>query len=80
MFIERDRLQAAASNFVITSEFEENSGTLHTLEFANQYEKTIVSTHCIQESGITGFDALQKEHIPYRLLSEAEIINYLDEA
>lgn len=80
MFIERDRLQAAASNFVITSEFEENSGTLHTLEFANQYEKTIVSTRCIQESGITGFDALQKEHIPYRLLSEAEIINYLDEA
>jgi DNA processing protein len=78
MFVERDRLQAMSSQFIIVSEFEKNSGTLHTLQFADQWGKPIISLSDLADSGITGFQALESEKIPYSLKSRAAIEDFLD--
>ncbi|MEG0075216.1 MAG: DNA-processing protein DprA [Eubacterium sp.] len=67
MFIERDRLQAVSSNFVIVSEFARNSGTLHTLQFANSYEKPIYANRDIALSGVDGYESLREEGIHYNI-------------
>lgn len=77
MFIERDRLQAQVSDYVIVSEFEENSGTLHTLKFANSFGKEIIANKAIVKSGVSGYNALDELHIPYTKLSEIEIYDYI---
>jgi len=75
-FIERDRLQAATSNFIIVSEFSARSGTIHTLNFANKYNKKILSSQMIYKRSQGGFQELQKKKIPYEIL-EIETLHNL---
>jgi len=75
-FIERDRLQAATSNFLITSEFSARSGTIHTLNFAKKYNTKILSSQMIYERSRGGFQELQKKKIPYEIL-EIETLHNL---
>lgn len=77
MFIERDRLQAAASNFVLTSEFARNSGTLHTLHFAHTYGKPIYADEAIVNSDVDGYDAMTEEGIAYQVGNMEEIKQFI---
>lgn len=71
MFIERDRLQAGSAQFVITSEFDKGSGTLHTLTFADRYARPIYTLDAIaQNEAIDGFRSLEDEGIAYQALSK----------
>lgn len=77
MFIERDRLQAAASNFVLVSEFARNSGTLHTLHFAHTYGKPIYADEAIVASGVDGYDAVKEEGIEYQVGNMDQIKQFI---
>ena len=59
-FIERDRLQSASSQFVIVSNFSPGSGTIHTLDYANRYQKPIYSIPVIHEESRAGFEFISK--------------------
>ncbi|KNZ40990.1 DNA-processing protein DprA [Acetobacterium bakii] len=76
-FIERDRLQAATSNFLIVSEFSARSGTIHTLTFAKKYNKKILSSRMIYERSQGGFQELQKKKIPYETLEVETLYNLI---
>lgn len=75
-FIERDRLQAASSNFLIVSEFSVRSGTIHTLNYAKKYAKKILTSPIIYEKSLGGFQELEKRKIPYEVL-EVETLHNL---
>ena len=73
----RDRLQAAASNFVLVSEFARNSGTLHTLHVAHTYEKPIYADDAIVNSDVDGYDAMTEEGIAYQVGNMEEIKQFI---
>lgn len=74
MFVERDRLQAGCSQFVIASEFAANSGTLHTLCFARDYKKPVYADkRIVDDPSIDGYAAMEAEGIAYTALSDAEL-------
>ena len=67
MFIERDRLQAQTSKFLLTSEFEDGSGTLHTLDDARKMGRTIHTTPEIAFRSAEGFRTATKSGIAYQV-------------
>lgn len=71
-YVQRDRLQAMASDAVITSEFDENSGTVHTLRYAQKYHKPIYALEEIAQSEQFALDFINNEKIDIQLFSEPE--------
>ncbi|MQM72909.1 MAG: DNA-processing protein DprA [Eubacteriaceae bacterium] len=69
-YVQRDRLQAMASDAVITSEFDRNSGTVHTLRYAQKYHKPIYALKEIAQSEQFALDFLHNEKIDIQLFSE----------
>lgn len=64
MYTTRDRLQAGCSNFVITSEFDANSGTVQTLTFASEFDKPVYTLDKLtREEDFTGFTSVENEGI-----------------
>ncbi len=64
MYIARDRLQAGCSNFVITSEFDANSGTIQTLTYASGFGKPIYTLEALTAgTDFNGLQAARKEKI-----------------
>ncbi|WKY45851.1 DNA-processing protein DprA [Eubacteriaceae bacterium ES2] len=78
-FVERDRLQAAASQIVMVSSFAQSSGTLHTLKFANKYSRSIYTIEEIVKRNPTGFGALNALEISYSIINFSEIVDVLDQ-
>ncbi len=72
-FIERDRLQSAASQFVIVSNFASGSGTIHTLEYAHRYHKPIYSIPVIATESRDGFNYLRQKQIAFNILENTEL-------
>lgn len=72
-FIERDRLQSSASQLVITSNFSPGSGTIHTLDYANKYNKPIYSIPVIYEESRDGFNDLDEKQIKFQILENTEL-------
>ena len=72
-FIERDRLQSGSSFFVIVSNFSSGSGTIHTLGFANKYNRPVYSIPIIYEESRDGFAALNKQNIAFKILDNPEL-------
>ncbi|MSS19859.1 DNA-processing protein DprA [Pseudoramibacter porci] len=71
-YVQRDRLQAMASDVVITSEFNENSGTVHTLRYAKKYHRPIFALKDIAKSEQFALDFLNQEKINIRLFAETD--------
>lgn len=72
-FIERDRLQSASSQFVIVSNFSPGSGTIHTLDYANRYQKPIYSIPVIHEESRAGFEFISKRQINFQIIENTEL-------
>lgn len=72
-FIERDRLQSGTSQFVIVSNFSPKSGTIHTLNYANKYNRRILSSRVIFEESKNGFDELEKRNISFEIHDDVEL-------
>jgi DNA processing protein len=77
-FIERDRLQSGTSQFVIVSNFAPGSGTIHTLDYANQYNKPIYSIPVIYEESRDGFSHLDQKQINYQIIDNAELSHVIE--
>ncbi|WP_303870101.1 DNA-processing protein DprA [Acetobacterium wieringae] len=78
-FIERDRLQSAASQFVIVSNFSPGSGTIYTLDYARKYQKAIYSIPVIYSESRAGFKHLETKQIDYRILSNTELTDVIEQ-
>lgn len=78
MFIERDRLQAAASAFIIASEFAKNSGTLHTMQYATEYHTPVILDCDVLSHNQGGRKILEGERIDYTAMAQDDIIKYMD--
>jgi DNA processing protein len=76
-FVERDRLQAAASQMIVTSSFAHNSGTLHTLKFADALSRPIYTIEEIVRGNPTGFRTLNSLGIAYSVKKFQEIVDLL---
>ncbi|MGL4606446.1 MAG: DNA-processing protein DprA [Eubacteriaceae bacterium] len=76
-FIQRNRLQAALSKFMIVSDFSNNSGTIHTLKFAKQYRKLIYTINEVSENPQNGFKCLAKANIDYVSLPKKDLTNLI---
>ncbi|MDO9493815.1 DNA-processing protein DprA [Acetobacterium sp.] len=72
-FIERDRLQSGASQFLIVSNFSPGSGTIHTLDYANKNNKPIYSIPVIYEESWEGFNHLSQKHINFQIIENTEL-------
>lgn len=72
-FIERDRLQSGASLFVIVSNFSSESGTIHTLGFADKYNRPIYSIPLIYEESKEGFESLNNKKISFQILDNPNL-------
>lgn len=72
-FIERDRLQSGTSQFVIVSNFSPGSGTIHTLDYANKYNKPIYSIPVIYEESWDGFNHLSQKQINFQIIENTEL-------
>ena len=70
-YIARDRLQAMSAQALIVSEFDENSGTVHTLRFAEKYKRPIITDHAIAASAPEIEDLLSKLKTDIRILAMA---------
>ncbi len=70
MFIERDRLQAETANFIVTSEFADGSGTLHTLNDGHDLGRSIYTSPEIVRNSADGFRLLTGSGIPYQVMEE----------
>ena len=77
-YIARDRLQAMSAQALIVSEFDENSGTVHTLRFAEKYKRPIITDHAIAASAPEIEDLLSKLKTDIRILAMAEIKIFLN--
>jgi DNA processing protein len=77
-FIERDRLQSATSQFVLVSNFAPGSGTIHTLDYANKYNKPIYSIPVIYEESRDGFNHLDQKQINYQIIENAELTHVIE--
>lgn len=72
-FIERDRLQSGTSLFVIVSNFSSGSGTIHTLGFADKYNRPIYSIPLIYQESKEGFEALTNKKISFQILDNPDL-------
>jgi DNA processing protein len=77
-YIARDRLQAASAQAIIVSEFDENSGTMHTLRFAEKYQRPIITDHTIAASESVMKKELSKLKTDIQILTMAEIKIFLN--
>ncbi|WKY48883.1 DNA-processing protein DprA [Eubacteriaceae bacterium ES3] len=77
-FVERDRLQAAASQIVIVSSFSERSGTIQTLKYAHAYQRPIYTLKDIVSESPSGFKKLNTLEIDYSVLKFSNIIDVLN--
>lgn len=77
-FIERDRLQSATSQFVLVSNFAPGSGTIHTLNYAQKYNKPIYSIPVIYEESRDGFNHLDQKQINYQIIENAELTQLIE--
>lgn len=78
MYITRDRLQAGASNMVFASQFDEQSGTLQTLEFASQYNKPIYTLKSLTNNNeFNGLNSLISKRIDCEILDWNEIVEII---
>lgn len=68
MFVQRDRLQAAASEMIFCSEFAEDSGTIHTLTYAKKYNRPIYSLENFADS-ISQMDVLTQNNITIKTMN-----------
>lgn len=60
MYVLRDRLQAGCSNFLLTSEFDANSGTLQTLRFAGELDRPVYTLDTLVDNvNFTGVEAAE---------------------
>ncbi|WP_148604339.1 DNA-processing protein DprA [Acetobacterium tundrae] len=76
-FIERDRLQSASSMFVIVSTFSCGSGTIHTLNFAKQYNKKIFSIPAIFDESKDAFNKLNQKKILFEIYEKDKLHNLI---
>lgn len=67
-FIERDRLQAGVSDYLVVSTFSKTGGSLHTLKYAKQYLKEIVTSQEIIDQCPSSFLKLSDLGISYKVL------------
>lgn len=72
-FIERDRLQSGSSQLVIVSNFSPDSGTIHTLDYANKYNRPIYSIPIIFEESRDGFNRLSQKGIHFQIIENIEL-------
>lgn len=72
-FVERDRLQSSTSQFVIVSNFSPGSGTIHTLDYANKYDKPIYSIPIIYDESRDGFNQLSQKQINVLIIENTEL-------
>jgi len=77
-FIERDRLQSGTSQFMIVSNFAPGSGTIHTLDYANKYNKPIYSIPVIYEESREGFNHLDQKQINYQIIENSELSHVIE--
>lgn len=77
-FVARDRLQSAASQFVIVSSFEPGSGTIHTLDYAQKYRKAIYSIPVIYHESGSGFKHLETKQIDYQILDNKALADVIE--
>lgn len=74
MYITRDRLQAGSSQMVFASEFDSQSGTLQTLEFAAKFKKPIYTLKSLtEEKEFNGFASLKDLNIDCNALDWEQI-------
>lgn len=79
MYITRDRLQAGSSQMVFASEFDSQSGTLQTLEFAAKFKRPIYTLKELTEAAdFNGFASLKDLNINCNVLTWDEIKNLID--
>lgn len=78
-FIERDRLQAGVSDFLVVSTFSQKGGTLHTLKYAHSYSKKIVTNQEIVNQVPKSFSKLSDLGISYEILSDFSILKKLSQ-
>lgn len=77
-FIERDRLQSGSSQFLILSNFAPGSGTIHTLDYANKYDKPIYSIPVIYQESRAGFNQLSQKRIDYQIIENTELTQIIE--
>lgn len=77
-FIERDRLQSSTSQFVIVSNFAPGSGTIHTLDYANRYNKPVYSIPIIFEESRDGFNHLNQKGINFQIIQNTELTQVIE--
>lgn len=77
-FVERDRLQSGSSQFVIVSNFAPGSGTIHTLDYADKYNKPIYSIPVIYQESRAGFNQLSKKRIDYQIIENTELTQIIE--
>lgn len=78
-FIERDRLQAGMSDFLVVSTFSPTGGTLHTLKYAHRYGKKILTTQQIVNQVPNSFLKLLDLGIPYEIVTFSELLAKLNQ-
>lgn len=77
-FIERDRLQSGISQFVIVSNFAAGSGTIHTLNYANQYQRPIYAIPVIYEQSRDGFNYLSQKGISFKIIENTGLAQLIE--
>lgn len=78
-FIERDRLQAGISDFLVVSTFSPTGGTLHTLKYAHSYGKKILTIPQIIDQVPNSFLKLTDLGISYERVTFSQLLAKLKE-
>lgn len=74
MYTTRDRLQAGTSEMIFASEFDSQSGTLQTLEFAAKFKRPIYTLKSLtEEKEFNGFASLKDLNITCNALDWEQI-------
>lgn len=76
-FIQRDRLQAMSSDFLITSDFSENSGTMNTLKYGKKCNKKIYALDKIAKNSQNAFLKLDQLKITYETFDLEGLCNLI---
>jgi DNA processing protein len=72
-FIERDRLQSGASQFVIVSNFSPKSGTVHTLNYAKELSRPVFTSSEIYIESRNGFDSIHNNKVVFEVLNKEDL-------
>lgn len=78
-FVERDRLQAGVSDYVVVSSFSQTGGTLHTLKYAHSYSKKIMTIQEIKDQLPKSFLKLSDLGISYEIMSFFELLRKINQ-